>query len=61
MMDIYGEIQRELVAEYRSKHPEAAAYSDEEIAQIEPVSAVEVNLYISDKIGELQKEIDTSI
>ena len=60
-MDIKTELQRKMVEEYRRTHPEAAMYSDEEIAQMEPITPVEVNLYISELIKDLQDELNYNL
>ena len=54
---IVKEIEKLLVAEYRQNHPEAAAYTDTEIAMMNPVSELDIELYLSRQLMLLQKEI----
>ena len=54
---IVKEIEKLLVAEYRQNHPEVAAYTDAEIAMMNPVSAWDIELYLSRQLMLLQKEI----
>lgn len=60
-MDIYREVQMMLVDDYRASHPEAAIYTDEEIAMINPVTMYDIDAYIDVKIDALQREIDYNI
>ena len=54
---IVKEIEKLLVAEYRQNHPEATAYTDTEIAMMNPVSELDIELYLSIQLMLLQKEI----
>lgn len=54
---IVKEIEKLLVAEYRQNHPEATAYTDTEIAMMNPVSELDIELYLSRQLMLLQKEI----
>lgn len=75
MEDINKKTQQILNDEYRQEHPEIASYSDEEIAQMNPATEQDVEIFqflsrqamqnkvnqIESEIRELQAELDYNL